>query len=136
MKIQISPERTIGDVQDAFHEAFPYLKLVFFSKPHREFKSSPAKYLIENKEHKLGDVMTEPKEGFLSLDPDMPTFRAERLFEETFGLFVQVTRKSGDTWLVTSMTDELTLEQQNAKGRAGENVNFLPVDDYDYREQE
>ncbi len=61
---------------------------------------------------------------------------AERLFEETFGLYVQVMRKSGDTWLVTSVTDSLTLEQQNAKGRAGENVNFLPEDEYDYREQE
>jgi len=136
MKIQISPEQTIGAVQDAFHEEFPFLKIVFFSKPHREFKGSPAKYLIEDREQTLGSVMAEPKEGFMSLEPDMPTFRAERLFEETFGLYVQVMRKSGDTWLVTSVTDSLTLEQQNAKGRAGENVNFLPEDEYDYREQE
>lgn len=136
MKIHISPEQTIGDVQEAFHDAFAFLKLVFFSKPHREFKSSPAKYLIEDREQKLGNLMARPKEGFLALEPDMPTFRAERLFEETFGLYVQVMRKSGDTWLVTSVTDELTLEQQNAKGRASENVNFLPEDEYDYREQE
>jgi len=136
MKIQISPERTIGDVQDAFHETFPFLKLVFFSKPHREFKGSPAKYLIEDRGQGLGSLMPEPKEGFVSLEPDMPTFRAERIFEEAFGLYVQVMRKSGETWLVTSVTDELTLEQQNAKGRASEHVNFLPEDDYDYREQE
>lgn len=136
MKIQISPEQSIGAVQDAFHTEFPFLKIVFFSKPHREFKGSPAKFLIEDRAQKLGSLMAEPKEGFLSLEPDMPTYRAERLFEETFGLYVQVMRKSGDTWLVTSVTDDLTLEQQNAKGRAGENVNFLPEDEYDYREQE
>jgi len=136
MNIQIGAEQTIGAVQDAFREEFPFLKIVFFSKPHREFKSSPAKYLIGDREQKLGGLMAEPKEGFLGLEPDMPTFRAERLFEETFGLYVQVMRKSGDTWLVTSVTDDLTLEQQNAKGRAGENVHFLPEDEYDYREQE
>ncbi len=136
MKIQISPERTIGAVQDAFQEVFPFLKIVFFSKPHRVFKGSPAKYLIDNRDQQLGALMAEPKEGFLSLEPDTPTFHAERLVEDAFGLYVQVMRKSGDTWLVTSVTDSLTLEEQNAKGRASENVNFLPPEMMDYREQE
>ena len=136
MKIQISPEQTIGTVQDAFHELYPFLKLVFFSKAHRAFKGSHAKYLIDDRDQTLGAIMAEPKTGFLSLEPTMPTFQAERLFEDEFGLFVQVMRKSGNTWLVTSVTDSLTLEQQNAKGRASDHVNFLPEDEYDYREQE
>lgn len=136
MKIQISPERTIGEVQDAFQGFYPYLKLVFFSKPHRAFKGSHAKYLLDGRDQKLDTIMAEPKTGFVTLDPATPTFQAERLFEDEFGLYVQVMRKSGDTWLVTSVTDSLTLEQQNAKGRASENVNFLPDDEIDYREQE
>ncbi|MBK9335925.1 MAG: hypothetical protein IPM98_04825 [Lewinellaceae bacterium] len=136
MKIQISPERTIGEVQDAFREAYPFLQIVFFSKPHRVFKGSHAKYLIHDRDQQLGAIMAESKEGFLTLEPNMPPFHAERLLEDEFGLYVQVMRKSGDTWLVTSVTDSLTLEQQNAKGRAGENVHFLPPDEMDYREQE
>lgn len=136
MKIQISPERTIGEVQDAFQGFYPYLRLVFFSKPHRAFTGSHAKYLLDDRDQKLGSVMADMKEGFVALEPTTPTFQAERLFEDEFGLYVQVMRKSGDTWLVTSVTDSLTLEQQNAKGRASENVNFLPEDEIDYREQE
>jgi len=136
MNIHISPERTIGEVQDAFQVMYPFLKIVFFSKPHRAFKSSHAKYLIDDREQTLGAIMAEPKTGFLSLEPTTPTFQAEQLFEDEFGLFVQVMRKSGNAWLVTSVTDSLTLEQQNAKGRASDHVHFLPKDEYDYREQE
>lgn len=136
MKIQITPERTIGEIQTAFQEAFPYLKIVFFSKPHREFAGSNAKYLIEDKASKVGDLTTGSRSGILTLLPETRTFEAERIFEDEFGLFVQVMRKSGTLWLVTSVTDSLSLEQQNAKGRASEHVNFLPADEYDYREQE
>ncbi|MEQ1747714.1 MAG: hypothetical protein ABMA02_19960 [Saprospiraceae bacterium] len=136
MKIQITPEKTIGDIQTAFHEEFPYLKLVFFSKPHRAVTGTHAKFLIEDWNTKIGDMVAVARSGFLTLLPNTRTFDIERIFENEFGLFVQVMRKSGDMWLITTVTDQLTLEEQNAKGRASEHVNFLPEDEYDYREQE
>jgi len=136
MKIRLAQEFTIAEVQHAFQEVFPYLKLVFFSKPHKAFKGSAAKYLIQDKNQKLGSIEKEPKEGVLYLEPEMPTWQVERLFEEEFGLHVQVFRKSGNTWLETSVTDSLSLEQQNAKGRASENIHFEFVDPIDYHEQE
>lgn len=136
MKIRISPEFTIAEVQHAFQQAFPYLKLVFFSKSHKAFKGSPAKYLIQDRNQKLGALVRQPAEGALYLEAEMPTWQVERLFELEFGLHVQVFRKSGNTWLETSVTDDLSLEQQNAKGKAAENVHFEFVDPIDYREQE
>lgn len=136
MKIRLSQEFTIAEVQHAFQEVFPYLKLVFFSKPHKAFKGSAAKYLIQDRNQKLGSLEKEPKEGVLYLEAEMPTWQVERLFEEEFGLHVQVFRKSGNTWLETSVTDSLSLEQQNAKGRASENIHFEFVDPIDYHEQE
>ena len=136
MKIRLSQEFTIAEVQHAFQEVFPYLKLVFFSKPHKAFKGSAAKYLIQDRNQKLGSLEKEPKEGVLYLEAEMPTWQVERLFEEEFGLHVQVFRKSGNTWLETSVTDDLTLEEQNVKGKAGERHHFEFIDPIDYREQE
>ncbi|MCS6928589.1 MAG: hypothetical protein NZM43_03740 [Saprospiraceae bacterium] len=137
MKLYISPEKTIQEVQKAFQAEYPYLQLSFFTQPHRAFKGSPASYLVKDTSITLGTLMAEPKSGFVELPPTMPTFEAEALLEKTFGLYVQIMRKSGDTWLVTSTTDRLTLAEQNARGRASEHPNFLPQDEeFDYREQE
>ncbi len=136
MKIMLTSDRTIEEVQQDFSEAFPYLKLVFFTKPHKAFKGSPAKFLVQDRTQKLKGLEKEVRNGGLYLEPEMPVWQVERLFEEEFGLHVQVFRKSGNTWLETSVTDNLSLEQQNAKGKASEHVHFEFVDPIDYREQE
>lgn len=137
MKLHISPEKTVQEVQQAFQGEYPYLQLSFFTQPHRAFKGSPAEYMVKDVSTPLGALMPEAKSGFVDLPPDLPTFEAEALLERTFGLHVQVMRKSGDTWLVTSATDRLTLAEQNARGKASENPAFLPPDEeFDYREQE
>ena len=136
MKLTIAPEMTIAAVQDSFQTAFPHLKLVFFTHPHKAFKGSPAQYLIQDRHLLLGSLEKQPASGVLYLEGDMPTWQVERLFEEEYGLHVQVFRKSGNTWLETSVTDSLSLEQQEAKGLAGDNIHFEFVDPIDYREQD
>lgn len=136
MKIHVSPEKTISQIQEEFTEVFPFLKLVFFSKPHKAYKSSHAKFLISETGRTLGSMEKQPKNGDLYIELEMPTWQLERLFEEEFGLHVQVFRKSGNTWLETSVTDDLTLEDQNAKGKASERLHFEVVDPIDYREQD
>ena len=63
----------------------------------------------------------------------MPVWQLERLFEEDCGLHVQVFRRSGKIWLETSRTDDLTLEQQEAKAKAGDHIHTEPADPIDYR---
>ncbi len=136
MRLFLSPEKTIEELQKDFQTEYPYLRLSFFTQPHRAFKASPAEYLVKDATTPLGTLMPEAKTGFVDLPPTLPTFEAEALLERNFGLHVQVMRKSGDTWLVTSATDRLTLAEQNARGRASENPDFLPPDEeFDYREQ-
>lgn len=49
---------------------------------------------------------------------DQTTVQAlEKQMEESFGLHVQVFRRSGNIWLETTVTDEWTLEFQNEQGR-------------------
>lgn len=136
MKIRVLSEQTIAEVQEDFSRAYPFLKLVFFTKPHKAFKGSHAKFLIQDREVKLSSLEKQPKDGVLYLEPEMPVWQVERLLEEEFGLHVQVFRKSGNTWLETSVTDNMSLEQQNSKGRASENIHFEFIDPIDYREQE
>lgn len=136
MKIQVSKDKTIAQLQEEFTGVFPYIKLVFFTKPHKAYKGSPAKFLVSDRDVTLGSLEKKPHSGVLYVEPEMPTWQVERLFEEEFGLHVQVFRKSGNTWLETSVTDDLTLEEQNTKGKASERHNFEFVDPMDYREQD
>ena len=136
MKIHVSADKTIAQIQEEFSKVYPYLKLVFFSKPHKAYKGSHAKFLITDHDRLLGSMEKKPRSGDLYIEVEMPTWQVERLFEEEFGLHVQVFRKSGNTWLETSVSDDLTLEEQNAKGQASERHNFEFVDPLDYREQE
>jgi hypothetical protein len=136
MKIHVLKDKTIAQIQDEFAQEFPYLKLVFFTKPHKAYKGSPAKFLIADRDVTLSSMEKQPRSGDLYIEANMPTWQLERLFEEEFGLHVQVFRKSGNTWLETSVTDDLTLEEQNEKGKASERHHFEFVDPLDYREQD
>ncbi len=136
MELNLSTNRTMGEVQADFNAQFPYLKLAFFNKSHKAYQGSNAKFLLQNKSATLRELCEKPHEGLLYLSEDMPTWQVERLFEEDFGLHVQVFRKSGNVWLETSRSDDLTLEQQNAKGRASEHMAVPIADALDYREMD
>lgn len=134
MEIQITADRTMGAVQDDFHGLFPNLKLMFFNKAHKAYAGSKAKFMLTDRAAPMRDICEKHADGLLYVDEDMPTWQFERLFEEEFGLHVQVFRKSGNIWLETSVTDDLTLEQQNAKG--GAPGLHLEPEIVDYREQD
>ncbi len=136
MKIQVSTDKTIAQIQEAFSEMYPYLKLVFFTRPHEAYKGSPVKFMIDDTQVTLGSLEKKPRSHDLYIEPEMPTWQLERLFEEEFGLHVQVFRKSGNTWLETSTSDDLTLEDQNFKGKESQRHHFEQVDPLDYREQD
>jgi hypothetical protein len=137
MKLNISPDKTIGQLQDEFAAVFPNLKVVFFTKPHDAYKGSPAKFLISDRETSLATLISKsPQSHELIMELEMPVWQLERLFELEYGLHVQVFRRSGNTWLETSVSDDLTLEQQEAKAEASLKQNFEFVDPIDYREQD
>lgn len=136
MQLQISADRTMGEVQADFNAVFPFLKIVFFNKEHKAYKGSQAKFLLTDKAKTMRELCEKKSDGLLFLEDNMPTWQVERLFEEEFGLHVQVFRKSGSIWLETSKTDDLTLEEQNAKGKASEWHQTPIAEPMDYREQD
>ncbi|MDE3144966.1 MAG: hypothetical protein KGL19_12475, partial [Bacteroidota bacterium] len=48
--------------------------------------------------------------------PTMTVSELEQKFNDIYGLSTQVFRKSGNIWLVTTVTDKWTLEEQNRQG--------------------
>jgi hypothetical protein len=115
MKISIHDLRRIADIQEEFNEVFPYLKLEFFSKRHSIGEGLAKRYVIDISET-LGKFRTKHNTGDIVISSDMRVMDMEQLFIDTYGLSIQVFRKSGTVWLETTFTDGWTLEKQNSQG--------------------
>ena len=132
IKLHITSNRLISEIQNEFNKAFPFLKLEFFNNKsflHSNFSASQ----IVSSNRKIGDSMLNKTGGEIEIEESMKVNVLERLFKDQFSLAVQVFRKSGNLWLETTITDNWTLLQQNNHGREISTVknNDLKTDDYD-----
>jgi len=117
MKITINDNRKIFAVQEAFSGTFPYLKLEFFAKGHKQGGASPKKF-IKHPGKTLGECRTTHNNGVINITGAMTVNELEQRFGDVFGLDVQVFRKSGNIWLETTITDGWTLDEQNHQGES------------------
>jgi hypothetical protein len=124
MKITINDKRKIFAIQEDFNTMFPYLKLEFFSKPHKVGGASPKK-LMKSSSKTLEECRTIHNRGTLTITPAMTVSDLEQNFADAYGLSVQVFRKSGKIWLETTVTDSWTLEEQNKQGEALSNKKVI-----------
>lgn len=111
----ISDNKKIKEVQVAFNEKFPYLKIEFYSAHHEPGHGTPVVYKLSDSKT-IGEVRTRHEEGDLTVEGDMLVQELETALENKFGLHAQVFRKSGAMWLQTTSTDQWTLAEQNRKG--------------------
>lgn len=116
MKIEINDHRKIFAIQEEFSKLFPWLKLEFFEKPHRIGGPSPKKDIVSSSKT-LGQCRTVHDSGAITISPGMTVAELEQSFRDVYGLSVQVFRKSGKSWLETTVTDSWTLEKQNEQGK-------------------
>lgn len=119
----ITDKKTIKDIQTEFNNKFPYLKIEFYAHEHKEKQGSPnTDKLVDTLT--IGDARTKMKEGDFSINANQKVSTLEQNFQDTYGLNVQVFRKSGDIWLQTIATDGWTLHKQNEKGEAADNIKL------------
>jgi hypothetical protein len=116
MKINISDRKRISAVQKEFNDAFPFLRIEFFTRSHRAEKGSGKKHLIIPDHKTIGECRRIHNSSFISITPGMKVSKLEQIFLDEFGLAVQVFRQSGRVWLETTMTDDWTLAEQNHQG--------------------
>ncbi len=116
MTITLDPEKKLSEVQKEFNFTFPYLKLEFFKHKHGLNESN-------SKKDRLNPELTLKKAGLVKnqkaviVEENMLVMDLEQIFQNVFGISVQVFRKSGRSWLETRITDNWTLKHQNDEGK-------------------
>ncbi len=114
--IKITDNKKISFVQEEFNKLFPFLKLEFFIHKHNPRQGSYKKDML-NTDLTLKQCRKNHKEGDIILKENMRVEELEKLFQDAFGLSAQVFRKSGRSWIETTVTDDWTLKQQNDEGK-------------------
>ncbi|MBC7863936.1 MAG: hypothetical protein IAF38_13250 [Bacteroidia bacterium] len=117
MQILINNNKTIAKVQEEFSDAYPWLKLEFFAKPSK-VGGMASKKLIRNTGTTLGECRSIHANGNLTITPDMTVGNLLQSFMDVYGLSVKLLRKSGKSWINTSLTESWTLEEQNSQGES------------------
>ncbi len=114
MRIEICDKKTIGR---EFSAAFPFLSLDFHAKPSRPGASHSKKY-VRNPGTIVAECRTIHTEGTLTVVPEMTIFSLVRNFMDVYGLSVRVLRRSGKSWIPTTLTEDWTLHEQNKQGES------------------
>lgn len=113
--IEIDDSKKISEVRKLFNGEYPFLRLQFFDEFSRSNNGSEDgndKIEQDNLSEYRSNQAVEP----LMIVPTMTGRELAELFKTFYGLSVQVFRKSGTSWLGTTLTDHWTLEKQNQQG--------------------
>lgn len=116
MQLHITADATIAEIQKEFHHVYSYLKIEFYSEPHRAGELSREKYRVAH-DKKISEVGKKNANGIYEWATDTTVNAFEKGLFDMCGLSVQVFRKSVNIWIETSITDKWTLEKQNQEAR-------------------
>ena len=114
MNFTINEKQTISEIQQRFLKAYPYLKIEFYKGLHASGEGSAKNHII-NGDLTLSEIQNETRENTIVVSDDMKVSTLEEAFAAAFDIGAQVFRKSGNVWLQTTTTDDLTLSAQNQK---------------------
>lgn len=134
MNLVIDHSRVIKSIQEDFQRHFPYLMIEFYSKAHLPGEGSPKKYQLKNT-LTISEAQEEMKNGVVHITPEMKVKELEKIFEDIFGLHIQILRQSGKIWLQTITTDHLTFAEQNLIGLEMDSPVEVEKESDDYHEQ-
>lgn len=113
MNIIIDDQTKICEIQAEFNKRFPFLKLEFFGWEPEEGKKFSKKNLITDVSKTIGEIRHIHIPGHLKILGSQKVKTLENNFADNFGINVQVFRKSNNVWILTTVTDTWTLEEQN-----------------------
>jgi hypothetical protein len=111
MLLHISPAIRISDLQRAFSDTFPFLRIEFYNH-----KIAESGQLPQHTDKCLGDYQPVITTGILDVQPGMKVKELEKAFKDQFKIGAQIFRSSGKFWLQTTLTNDWTLQKQNQYG--------------------
>jgi len=135
MDITFDKSTKLSKLQSDFQQRFNFLKIEFF----REKSESDSKYTANDvlpNTHSIEEVSSGMHKEPIHITGQMKVRDVENDFSEKLGLYVQIFRKSGKVWLITSSTDHLTLDQLDKEAKAKETQPDTTSETTDYHEQE
>jgi hypothetical protein len=115
MHLILSKTSKVRDIKEAFHSAFPYLKLEFVKKRNRKGKDVLIDDLTSD-ETLLIDMLGSDSQDGIEITSTQSVGDVEQMFQQQFKLPVLIFRKMGTVWIETSETNKLSLEKQNQIG--------------------
>jgi hypothetical protein len=105
LNIEVSHNQSIASIQAEFSHAYPFLKIELFQK-----SATPAE-TASGQDRSSAKVSER-----MMIEPEMTVAELKDRFKKFFGMCLQVYRKSGNTWLETSLTERWSLREQNRQG--------------------
>jgi hypothetical protein len=115
MKLSITKASKIRDLQEKFTAVYPFLKIEFYKHPHEKNQLSVRKDRI-SPQKVISKIGRYSKADQIDIDGNRTVAELEHEFYEKFGIAMQVSRRTRNVWIETSLTDNRTLEMQNKQG--------------------
>lgn len=112
MKISVEYNTKFGDIQKAFNEQYPFLKMEPVASSNGN--GTAMRFSSQTFLRDLPAAVTVPY--ILNIEGTTTIAELESDLLSTLKLPVQVLRKSGSMWIGTSLTKDWTLEHQNKEG--------------------
>ena len=135
MDINFNKSTKLSQLQIDFQKRFKFLKIEFFKEKKGPNPKYTAKDVLDNT-LRIEETSSGTSDDQVHITGLMKVRDVEKNFSSKLGLYVQIFRKSGKVWLITSSTDHLTLDELNKE--AAEKEIKLPNkrEESDYHEQE
>jgi hypothetical protein len=116
MYLEINDTSAFKDIQEAFSNFYPYLRLEFYTRSHKKYEESLDIDLVDPATA-IGDIKKTHVSGVLEIRPIDTVAQVETELNIRFGLSAQVFWKDKDVWRETTAMDDLTLKDLNEMGR-------------------
>jgi hypothetical protein len=111
MKLFIEKTSLAEDVKKVFTARYPFLKIEFYRNPltNSQYKKEALPLNLP-----LIQLMKKPAKTVINIGNNKTVAELENDFS-LIGLRAEIFRRSGNVWVETSLTDNWTLQQQNAE---------------------
>lgn len=130
MHININDRTTIGEIEKAFTDFYPYLEIHFYKRPHFSYERSPEKERIAS-QIPVAAIKKTHTDGILEILPDSKVILVEKELFDRFGLTAQILRKEKEMMIQTTGEDDFTIKELNLYGRNSSDDYILEEDGTD-----
>ena len=133
MHLEINDMTTFREIQDAFADFYPFLRMEFYTREHGKYEPSLDIDLVYPGK-KIGDVKKTHVSGILEISPLDTVAGVEKELKLRFGLSAQVFWKDDEVWQQTTGMDDFTLKELNEMARNSSD-EFIVYDEEDEWEE-